>query len=441
MLRDVSHVHAKISQLRYQATHDYLTGLPNRRQLMDTLSGAIAEAAAGLGRQRTLLAVLFLDLDRFKEVNDTFGHAEGDALLRDVAERLRRFQTPSISARARGDEFALVLRDTTERAAEALANSLLNLLSMPHQIHGRPVSLGASIGIATMNSPADSADVLLAYADAAMYAAKAAGRSQARVYRHELSPGLQERNALRGDIQAALDGNQFELHFQPQVDMRNGAICGAEALLRWRHPSRGLLGPASFLDVLLDSPQELALTEWVVDTTCWHLSEWLTIGLPIPKVCLNLSARQLLAPNLAATLVGLCQSHGVPPERLEVEITEHTLMGDVDQATAALRELRQAGISASLDDFGSGQASMAYLMQAPISTLKIDKSFVWALGAVPTATAVIRGIVRLAHSLGMRTLAEGVETEAQRQMLQDEGCDAMQGYLFSRPFLRPPSPR
>ena len=160
-----------------------------------------------------------------------------------------------------------------------------------------------------------------------------------------------------------------------------------------------------------------------------------------PKVCLNLSARQLLAPNLAATLVGLCQSHGVPPERLEVEITEHTLMGDVDQATAALRELRQAGISASLDDFGSGQASMAYLMQAPISTLKIDKSFVWALGAVPTATAVIRGIVRLAHSLGMRTLAEGVETEAQRQMLQDEGCDAMQGYLFSRPFLRPPSPR
>ena len=244
------------------------------------------------------------------------------------------------------------MRDTTERAAEALANSLLNLLSMPHQIHGRPVSLGASIGIATMNSPADSADVLLAYADAAMYAAKAAGRSQVRVYRHELSPGLQERNALRGDIQAALDGNQFELHFQPQVDMRNGAICGAEALLRWRHPSRGLLGPASFLDVLLDSPQELALTEWVVDTTCWHLSEWLTIGLPIPKVCLNLSARQLLAPNLAATLVRLCQSHGVPPERLEVEITEHTLMGDVDQATAALRELRQAGISASLDDFG-----------------------------------------------------------------------------------------
>ena len=198
VLRDVSHVHAKISQLRYQATHDYLTGLPNRRQLMDTLSGAIAEAAAGLGRQRTLLAVLFLDLDRFKEVNDTFGHAEGDALLRDVAERLRRFQTPSIfCARAGGDEFALVLRDTTERAAEALANSLLNLLSMPHQIHGRPVSLGASIGIATMNSPADSADVLLAYADAAMYAAKAAGRSQVRVYRHELSPGLQERNAAR----------------------------------------------------------------------------------------------------------------------------------------------------------------------------------------------------------------------------------------------------
>ena len=278
---------------------------------------------------------------------------------------------------------------------------------MPHQIHGRPVSLGASIGIATMNSPADSADVLLAYADAAMYAAKAAGRSQVRVYRHELSPGLQERNALRGDIQAALDGNQFELHFQPQVDMRNGAICGAEALLRWRHPSRGLLGPASFLDVLLDSPQELALTEWVVDTTCWHLSEWLTIGLPIPKVCLNLSARQLLAPNLAATLVRLCQSHGVPPERLEVEITEHTLMGDVDQATASCANCARPGSARRwTTSVGPGQHGLS---DAGADQHAQDRQ-VLRLGAGRGAHGHRRdpGHRPAGSFAGMRTLAEGV---------------------------------
>lgn len=433
LFRDVSREREETAQLKYQATHDYLTGLPNRRQCMETLSCAIADAAPGLSAQNASLAVLFLDLDRFKEVNDAFGHAEGDLLLCDVAERLRKFLTPSIfCARVGGDEFLLVLRGTNERAAEALANSILNAVSRPSDIHGRSVSLGASIGIAMLNSPGESAEMLLNYADAAMYAAKSAGRFQVRLYHRELMQGLGARLSLRGDIQGALTNSQFELHFQPQISMHDGSLCGAEALLRWRHPTRGLLGPAAFLDVILDSPLESALTEWVANATCQHISEWLADGLPVPRISFNLSARQLVAPDLAGTIVRLAQVHGVPPTLLDVEVTENSLMSDVEKASGILMELRQAGISASLDDFGSGYSSLAYLVRLPIDTLKIDQSFVWALGKVPTATAVIRGVVRLAHSLGMRTLAEGVETEAQRQMLIEEGCDAMQGFLFSR---------
>lgn len=433
LLRDVSREREESAQLRYQANHDYLTGLPNRRQCMDTLSTAIAEAEPALAAQGATLAVLFLDLDRFKEVNDAFGHAEGDLLLCDVAERLRRFLTPSIfCARVGGDEFLLVLRGTNERAAEALANSILNSLARPSDIHGRSVSLGASIGIALMNAPGESAEMLLNYADAAMYAAKSAGRFQVRVYHRELMQGLGARLSLRGDIQDALNNNQFELHFQPQISMHDASLCGAEALLRWRHPTRGLLAPAAFLDVLLDSPLEPALTEWVANATCLHISEWLAEGLPVPRISFNLSARQLVAPDLADTIVRLARRHGVPPTLLDVEVTENSLMSDVEKASAILAALREAGISASLDDFGSGYSSLAYLARLPIDTLKIDQSFVWALGKVPTATAVIRGVVRLAHSLGMRTLAEGVETEAQREMLIEEGCDAMQGFLFSR---------
>ncbi|ALX86989.1 diguanylate cyclase [Achromobacter denitrificans] len=433
LFRDVSREREETAQLKYQATHDYLTGLPNRRQCMDTLSAAIAEAEPALAAQGATLAVMFLDLDRFKEVNDAFGHAEGDLLLCDVAERLRKFLTPSIfCARVGGDEFLLVLRGTNERAAEALANSILNSLSRPSDVHGRSVSLGASIGIALMNSPGESAEMLLNYADAAMYAAKSAGRFQVRVYHRELMQGLGARLSLRGDIQGALTHNQFELHFQPQISMHDGSLCGAEALLRWRHPTRGLLGPAAFLDVILDSPLESALTEWVANATCLHISEWLAEGLPVPRISFNLSARQLVAPDLANTIVQLAKAHGVPPTLLDVEVTENSLMSDVEKASGILSALREAGISASLDDFGSGYSSLAYLVRLPIDTLKIDQSFVWALGKVPTATAVIRGVVRLAHSLGMRTLAEGVETEAQRQMLIEEGCDAMQGFLFSR---------
>ncbi len=433
LFRDVSREREETAQLKYQATHDYLTGLPNRRQCMETLSCAIAEAAPGLTAQNASLAVLFLDLDRFKEVNDAFGHAEGDLLLCDVAERLRKFLTPAIfCARVGGDEFVLVLRGTNERAAEALANSILNAVSRPSDIHGRSVSLGACIGIAMLTAPGESAEMLLNYADAAMYAAKSAGRFQVRLYHRELMQGLGARLSLRGDIQGALTNSQFELHFQPQISMHDGSLCGAEALLRWRHPTRGLLGPAAFLEVILDSPLESALTEWVANATCQHISEWLADGLPVPRISFNLSARQLVAPDLAATIVRLARMHGVPPTLLDVEVTENSLMSDVEKASGILMELRQAGISASLDDFGSGYSSLAYLVRLPIDTLKIDQSFVWALGKMPTATAVIRGVVRLAHSLGMRTLAEGVETEVQRQMLIEEGCDAMQGFLFSR---------
>ncbi|MGT2434110.1 putative bifunctional diguanylate cyclase/phosphodiesterase (plasmid) [Cupriavidus basilensis] len=435
LFRDVTREHEHAAQLEYQAGHDHLTGLINRRLCMEMMSGAVTEAVFRPGTDDTGLAVLFLDLDHFKEVNDAFGHTVGDAVLREVAARLRRFTTPStFSARVGGDEFILVLRDGSEGAAEVLARAVQAEVARPLQVCGRCVSLGASIGIALMTDAGESAEALLAQADTAMYAAKSAGRFQLRVYHRELQQGLRDRLALRGDLHSAFASNQLELHFQPQVATADGSLVGAEALLRWRHPVRGLLAPAAFLDVILDSPMEGALTEWVIDAACRHLGEWLAQGIPVPRISVNLSARQLVAPGLPDTVVRVTRAYGVPPTMLDVEVTENSLMSDVEKASSVLDALKQAGVSTSLDDFGSGYSSLAYLVRLPIDTLKIDKSFVWALGEAPRAMAVISATIGLARSLGMSTLAEGVETEAQRQALAAQGCDAIQGYLVSRPL-------
>lgn len=435
LLRDVSREREHTAQLEYQATHDYVTELPNRRHCMAVLSDAVAQATTtsmdGMGG----LAVLFVDLDRFKEVNDAFGHSEGDVLLRKVGERLRAIASSKLFvARMGGDEFVLIAQNTDEASAEQLARAVLSALARPFNVRGRTVSIGASIGIAIRRHVSDSAESLLNHADAAMYAAKSAGRFQARIYHRELGRRLDESLPLRGDIQAAFQANQFELHFQPQMNLVDGSVCGAEALLRWRHPEHGLLSPAAFLDSILESPMGGALTEWVVGDTCRHIGHWLALGVSPPRVSFNLSARQLVAPGLASTIVHMAQRYGVPPSMLDVEVTENSLVTDFDEAADILTALKQAGLSTSLDDFGSGYSSLAYLVRLPIDTLKIDKSFVWALGHAPNAPGIINAIIALARSLEMRTLAEGVENEAQRRMLADQGCDAVQGYLISRPL-------
>ncbi|HEY2022618.1 sensor domain-containing protein [Paraburkholderia sp.] len=435
LFRDVSEEHRQAAILQHQATHDYLTDLPNRRQCVKVLDLAVQELSARPSGYDGALAVLFIDLDRFKEINDAFGHAEGDRVLRHVAARLHDLAGPSgFVARVGGDEFVLILGNTSDVEAKEIAQAILATLADPFQMPEICVSLGASIGIALGRDAAQSAETLLKRADAAMYVAKSSGRFQLQVYGQALCESHGERLRLRGDFEASLASNQVELHFQPQLNLTDGSLRGAEALLRWRHPRRGLLAPGEFLDAIVDSPLEGPLTRWVIDATCRHLAESLDDGAAPPMVSFNLSARQLVTARLADTILQSANRYGVPATMLEVEVTENSLMTDMQVASQILADLRQAGISTSLDDFGSGYSSLAYLMHLPVNTLKIDKAFVWALGNEPNAVAIIRTVVTLAHALNMVTVAEGVETPEQRDMLASEGCDVIQGYLVSRPL-------
>ncbi|QOT81296.1 EAL domain-containing protein [Cupriavidus basilensis] len=435
LFRDVTREREHAAQLEFEASHDYLTGLPNRRKCMETLSGAVAEAASPGLTQGACLAVLFIDLDQFKEVNDAFGHAVGDDLLRGFAKRLVAILEPEFfAARVGGDEFVLLLRNTTENAAEAFAHAVLRELAMPFEACGRSVCLSASIGIALLRDAPESAEALLSRADTAMYAAKSSGRIQVCAYDGALDRGMRDRLALRMDLREAFAANQFELHFQPQIALADASPIGAEALLRWRHPQRGLLMPHAFLDVLLESPYEATLVEWLLNAVCRHIGAWRRLGVSIPRISLNLSARQLLCVELTDLILRIARAHDISPAMLDIEVTEDSLVSDIEKATSVLAALKLAGISTSLDDFGSGYSSLGYLVRLPIDTLKIDKSFVRALADSEKASAIIRSIVGLARSLGMKTIAEGVECQHQAAELKDAGCDAIQGYLVSRPL-------
>lgn len=435
LFRDVTREREHGAQLEFEASHDYLTGLYNRRECMEVLARAVAEAVSAGFTSSATLAVLFIDLDHFKEVNDACGHAVGDGLLRDFAKRLLAILEPAVfAARVGGDKFVLLLRNTSESAAEAFAHAVLDELTTPFEACGRSISLSASIGIALLKEAPESAETLLSHADTAMYAAKSSGRVQVRIYDEVLDRGMRERLALRMDLREAFAANQFELHFQPKIAIADAAVVGAEALLRWRHPERGLLTPFAFLDVLLESTYEGVLVEWLLDAVCRHICAWRRMQLPIQRISLNLSARQLLGAGLVDKILRIARTHGVSPAMLDIEVTEDSLLNDIEKATTVLAALKQAGISTSLDDFGSGYSNLGYLVRLPIDTLKIDKSFVKALLDSKKASAVIRGIVALARSLGMKTVAEGVESQAQFAELEGVGCDIIQGNLFSRPL-------
>ncbi|OZI39705.1 diguanylate cyclase [Bordetella genomosp. 5] len=435
LFRDVTREHEHAAQLEFEANHDYLTGLANRRSCMEALSRAVAEAALLSTPNGFSVAVLFVDLDHLKEVNDAFGHAVGDELLRNFSIRLTAsLGPPYFAARVGGDEFVVLLRNTTKDAAEACASSVLDTLAMPFEIGGLAISLSASIGIALMGDDPKSAETLLSHADTAMYAAKSAGGLKVRTYDVILDRGMRNRVALRSDLRAAFAENQFELHFQPQIALSDASLIGAEALLRWRHPERGLLTPAAFLALLLESPYEGKLVEWLLNAVCLHIAEWQRMGVIVPRISLNLSARQLLDMGLADRIHHVVTKHGIPVSVLDVEITEDCLVSDIEMATSVLATLKRAGLSTSLDDFGAGYSSLSYLVRLPVDTLKIDKSFVRGLAASDKASAVIRGIVGLARSLGMKTIAEGVEHQCQADALKAAGCDSIQGYLVSHPL-------
>ncbi|MGE8690036.1 MAG: EAL domain-containing protein [Achromobacter sp.] len=435
LFRDVTRERQHAAQLEFEASHDFLTGLANRRKCMEMLSVAASEAVPPSTSNDASLAVLFIDLDHLKEVNDAFGHTVGDALLRAFSNRLRTVLGPAVfAARVGGDEFVLLLRNTTRSAAEACAHSVLGELATPFKVCGRTISLSASIGVALLRQARESAEDLLSHADAAMYAAKSAGGLQVRTYDTALDRGMRDRVAIRTDLRAAFAENQFELHFQPQIAIEDSTIIGAEALLRWRHPERGLLTPYSFLALLLESQYEGTLVDWLLNAVCQHIGAWQRAGVPVPPISLNLSARQLLDEGLTDRILRIARRHSVSPSMLHIEITEDCLVTDIEKAISALDALKQAGLSMSLDDFGAGYSSLSYLVRLPVDTLKIDKSFVRGLATSGKASAVIRGIVGLARSLGMKIIAEGVETEHQATELKDAGCDAIQGYLVARPL-------
>ncbi|REG51453.1 diguanylate cyclase (GGDEF)-like protein [Paraburkholderia sp. BL6669N2] len=431
LVRDVTEARATSERLSRQATHDELTGLMNRRELLLRLNRLCDEGGAAS------VDLLFIDLDRFKDINDSFGHAAGDEVLRVIGERLSDMVTERVHAsRVGGDEFVILIVDAPEGEAASVARDVIARLREPIQTPCVRASLGASIGVARYPTSASNAAELLRNADTAMYHAKRAGGSQVWSFGQEDAQRLAHRLRLRADLESASAARQFELHYQPQLDLHTGRIYGAEALLRWNHPQLGLLAPGDFLDVLLESPAYEATGEWLIRLALRQAAQWQATDHRPFKVAVNLSATTIQNCDLAALVSHAAEAAGVGASVLEIEVTESAVMSDFAAASRALSAVRKLGVTVSLDDFGTGYSSLAYLARLPVDCIKIDKSFVQELSVKETchrARAMVEAVVALARALGMRTVAEGVETEMQLALVTELGCDAVQGYFIGKP--------
>jgi diguanylate cyclase (GGDEF)-like protein/PAS domain S-box-containing protein len=418
------------ARLVHMATHDSLTGLCNRLSCMRALTAALARAAEAGER----VAVLFVDLDHFKEVNDAHGHRAGDMALQEIGRRLAAFVNPAATvARISGDEFVFVLEDGDADAARAVAASVLQRLSEPIQVDGHVVTIGASIGIAIGEGDTVSPDELLNNADAAMYEAKANGRHTSAVFSPQASDLLKERLVLRQEVFSALDRRQFMLYYQPQVSAASGVVVGAEALLRWHHPRLGVLAPGAFLGMLESSPAITAVGAWVCEEAARQAREWELLGYRL-SMAVNVSPRQLTDENLPCLLANLVQHHGIATECIKLEVTESMLMQDTEQAAAVLRRLKRDGFQIALDDFGTGYSNLSYLRQFPITSIKIDRSFVQEIEQDQRCLDIVHGVIAFAKSLKLSVICEGIETEGQKRAIQSTGCDVLQGYLIGKPM-------
>ncbi|WP_420473316.1 EAL domain-containing protein [Noviherbaspirillum sp. ST9] len=418
-------------QLEYHAGHDILTGLPNRALLQDRLNQAIAYAS----RYCYSVWVLFLDLDRFKFVNDSLGHKAGDAVLKTIAARLEASvrETDTV-ARLGGDEFVLVL---PERADETLNTSvvqrIMDAVAAPLVVEGHEFFLGCSIGVAVYPSDGDDPETLVKNADIAMYRAKESGRNNFQFYTAAMNERLLERLRIEGDLRNALERGEFVLHYQPQIDLDTGRTVGMEALIRWAHPSLGMIPPLRFIGLAEETGLIVSIGEWVLRTACAQAVAWQRAGLGALRVAVNLSARQFAQHDLVHLVAGTLQETGLPPHLLELELTESLVMTDVDRAIGVLGELKSLGVQLSLDDFGTGHSSLSYLKRLPIDALKIDQSFVRDINQTPDDAAIVASIISLARNLRRHVIAEGVETLEQLTYLQSHGCNEMQGFYFSKP--------
>ena len=423
--------HDARARLTYLAQYDALTSLPNRRHLAESLEDAIAQARRHGGRA----AVMFVDLDRFKNVNDMLGHGVGDRLLVQAAQRLRGCARPGdVVARLGGDEFALVLPELDDNAEAAqVARRIVEALSRPFRLEGQDLFVSASVGIAGYPEHGSSAELLLKNADTAMYGAKNNGRNNYQFFVAEMHEHAARRLQTETQLRQALERGEFLLHYQPKLDLAAGTVSGFEALLRWNHPQRGLVGPLEFVSILEDTGLILPVGEWVIGEVCRQLEAWRGQGLVQPPVAINLSARQLQQPDLAGAIERIVGAAGVDPALLEFELTESMLMTDPEAAVEVLTRIKALGMRLSVDDFGTGYSSLAYLKRFPLDALKIDRTFVRDLPGDADDAAITRAVIRLAHSLNLKVVAEGVENVAQIHELERYGCDEIQGYHVGRP--------
>jgi diguanylate cyclase (GGDEF)-like protein len=414
-------------RLEHRATHDPLTGLDNT----DGLQQSLAPLLEGDDE----LAVLFIDLDHFKDVNDCYGHATGDRLLQAAARRLRRATAQgALIARSGGDEFVVVLPASGATHAREAAERILESLNQPFVIAATEHRTGASIGIAMYPLHALDREELLRCADIAMYESKRQGRSRATVFEPALDTQVRERNELLSALARAVERSEFVLHYQPRLDAATGHVVAAEALVRWQHPERGLLLPGVFIDLAESSGHIDAIGRLVMASAIARIAQWHDDGRAIERVSVNVSQHQFGDGHLVAYVQALLRQHGVPGSRLEIEVTESVLGGDVDSVRRQLHQLRELGVTVAMDDFGTGYSSLAQLRTLPIDVMKVDRAFVRDLETDPAAVAIVRTIVTLARALGLQIVAEGIETPAQAALLAAIGCDQFQGFLYSRPL-------
>ena len=418
--------------IHYMAHHDTLTGLPNRRLMQDRLNQAILQAR----RKQKHVALLFLDLDRFKLVNDTLGHETGDYVLRDIAKRLNKaVREGDTVSREGGDEFVIILPDLDKpEAAQQVATKILNELAKPIEVSGHELTVTASIGISHYPNDATDVQQLLKHADSAMYQAKDAGRNTARFFTSDLNFLLSKRLEVESRLRRGIERNEFFLRYQPQVDVISGRIVGVEALVRWNDPQNGEIFPKDFISIAEELGLIVPLGEWVFRTACKQIKAWDQEGYRDIAVSVNLSPRQFVSRKLLPSMKLALMETGIDPSRIDLEITESIAMRNLEQTIEILTELRRMGTTISVDDFGVGYSSLGQLRRLPAQTLKIDGSFISQIPDDANSCSITEAIIAMAKRLHLRTIAEGVETEAQLQFLRANGCDAYQGFLFAKPL-------
>jgi len=431
MMQDISTIKKSQDQLAFLAHHDPLTGLPNRLLLLDRIQQSITRAK----RHNNSIAVLFIDLDRFKNINESLGHVEGDHLLMLVAERLSTLiRKEDTLARLGGDEFIILMEDVSSpEIVSNFAQKILATFSDHFLLEDNEYHISASMGITLYPEDGDTPEALIKNADTAMYRAKVQGKDTYQFYTADMNARTLEMLRLENDLRKAVDKNQFELFYQPQFDIKTQKLVGMEALIRWFHPEKGMVSPADFIPISEETGSIIPIGEWVIRTACFQLKEWQKNNNENLTIAINLSPRQFGHHHLIPCIDDAIRQSGLAPHCLEVEITEGVLVEDVQAAIAILEKINSMGIKTSIDDFGTGYSSLAYLKRFPINKLKIDQSFVKDIQVDSNDEAIVTSVIRLGQSMGMQVIAEGVETEAQLQFLIKQGCDEGQGYLLGRP--------